>query len=51
MGFDTRKLALVLIRVAKHFITVLSQEIGEEVTCKKCRETERQYDLVPKKKD
>lgn len=46
----TKDLAIIILRVLKQAINAFAKEIGEEVSCQRCRRIERDYDLTPKKK-
>lgn len=46
----TKNLAIIILKVMKQALNAFAKEIGEEVTCQRCRKIERDYDLIPKKK-
>ena len=48
---DTDKLAKIMLFSLKQLVNSFAKEIGEEVTCQRCRRIERDYDLVPKKRE
>ena len=47
----TEQLAKILLVAFKQFVNTFAKEIGEEVTCQRCRKIEKHYHLVPKQKD
>lgn len=47
---NTKDLAIIILRVLKQALNAFAKEIGEEVSCQRCRRIERDYDLTPKKK-
>lgn len=50
IAMTTKDLAMIILRVMKQALNSFAKEIGEEVTCQRCRKIERDYDLIPKKK-
>lgn len=42
------QLAKILLLAFRQFINTFAKEIGEEVTCQRCRKIEKHYNLVPK---
>jgi len=47
---SAHQLAIIILRVMKQALNAFAKEIGEEVSCQRCRRIDRDYDLVPKKK-